>query len=399
MPQDIDLPFSCNEYAERLRKTRHAMAEAGLDTLVTVDPSNMAWLTGYDGWSFYVHQGVIVGPSGDPVFWGRKMDAMGALRTCYMAEEDIVPYPDNYVMSTERHPMDHLAALLMERGLSEGRIGVEMENYYYSAKAHAVLGQAVPGTLVDATALVNWCRVVKSADEILFMRRAARIVERMHAKALDLIRPGLRKNDLVAEIYHTAISGAEHEGVEFGGDYAAIAPLIPTGKDATAAHLTWNDKPFEAGAGTFFEIAGCYRRYHAPCCRTVYLGDPPADMLRAEEALLEGIADGIDKARPGNTAGDVARAFYAALDRHGIQREGRAGYPIGLSYPPDWGERTFSIRPEDDTVLQADMTFHFMPGLWMEDWGLEITEPLLVVEEGPAECLADVPRTLVVKSR
>lgn len=397
MPHDTDLPFSRSEYADRLRRTRAAMAEAGIDTLVTVDPSNMAWLTGYDGWSFYVHQGVIVGPSGDPVFWGRNMDAAGALRTCYMVGDDIRGYPDNYVMSTERHPMDHLAALLAERGLAAGRIGVEMENYYYSAKAHAVLGAAVSGTLVDATALVNWCRAVKSPDEILFMRRAARIVERMHAKAVELIRPGLRKNDLVAEIYHAAISGAEHEGVTFGGDYAAIAPLMPTGKDATAAHLTWNDKPFETGAGTFFEIAGCYRRYHAPCSRTVYLGQPPADMLRAEEALLDGISDGIDAARPGNTAGDVARAFYAALDRHGIQREGRAGYPIGLSYPPDWGERTFSIRPEDDTVLQADMTFHFMPGLWLDDWGLEITEPLLVVEDGPAECLAEVPRQLQVK--
>lgn len=397
MPHDTDLPFSRSEYADRLRRTRAAMAEVGIDTLVTVDPSNMAWLTGYDGWSFYVHQGVIVGPSGDPVFWGRTMDAAGALRTCYMAGDDIRGYPDNFVMSTERHPMDHLAELLAERGLAAGRIGVEMENYYYSAKAHAVLGAAVSGTLADATALVNWCRAVKSPDEILFMRRAARIVERMHAKAVELIRPGLRKNDLVAEIYHTAMSGAEHEGVAFGGDYPAIAPLLPTGKDATAAHLTWNDKPFETAAGTFFEIAGCYRRYHAPCSRTVYLGKPPADMLRAEEALLEGINEGIVAARPGNTAGDVARAFYAALDRHGIQREGRAGYPIGLSYPPDWGERTFSIRPEDDTVLRADMTFHFMPGLWMDDWGLEITESLLVVEDGPAECLAEVPRQLQVK--
>ncbi|MEM7211410.1 MAG: M24 family metallopeptidase [Pseudomonadota bacterium] len=393
----IDLPFSRQEYAVRLSKVRNAMAEAGIETLVTVDPSNMAWLTGYDGWSFYVHQGVIVGPEGDPIFWGRGMDAIGAQRTCYMCHADIIPYPDSYVMSTERHPMDHLAGLLRERGLADGRIGVEMENYYYSAKAHAVLGAAVEGELVDATALVNWCRAIKSQTEILFMRRAARIVERMHARAFELIRPGLRKNDLVAEIYHTAISGAEHEGVEFGGDYAAIAPLLPTGKDATAAHLTWNDKPFETGAGTFFEIAGCYRRYHAPCSRTVYLGDPPADMLRAEEAVLEGINAGIDAARPGNTAGDIARAFYAVLNRHGVEREGRAGYPIGLSYPPDWGERTFSIRPEDETVLEADMTFHFMPALWMEDWGLEITEPLLIRKDGPAECLANIPRKLQIK--
>ena len=51
----------------------------------------------------------------------------------------------------------------------------------------------------------------------------------------------------------------------------------------------------------------------------------------------------------------------------------------------------------DETVLLPGMTFHFMPGLWMEDWGLEITETLLIRENGPAECLADVPRRLVVK--
>jgi ectoine hydrolase len=93
----------------------------------------------------------------------------------------------------------------------------------------------------------------------------------------------------------------------------------------------------------------------------------------------------------------VARAFYAVLQKRGIKREGRCGYPIGISYPPDWGERTFSIRPEDETVLQPGMTFHFMPGLWQKDWGLEITETLLVRPQGPAECLADVPQDLVIR--
>ena len=374
------------------------MANKGIDTLVTVDPSNMAWLTGYDGWSFYVHQAVIVGPSGDPVFWGRRMDAAGAMRTCYMAETDIVPYPDDYVMSTERHPMDHLAALLSDRGWAGGRIGVEMENYYYSARAHAVLRDAVAGEVVDATALVNWQRAEKSPDEISFMRRAARIVERMHARIREVVRPGLPGNVLAAEIYRTALIGAEDENGPFGGDYPAIAPLIPAGKDATAAHLTWSDKPYPPDVGVFFEIAGVYRRYHAPLCRTAWLGEPPAEVRRAEAALIEGVAAGIDAARAGNTAGDVARAFYAVLARHGIEREGRCGYPIGISYPPDWGERTFSIRPEDETVLQPDMTFHFMPGLWMENWGLEITEPLLIRPDGPAECLADVPRGVFVRS-
>jgi len=164
-----------------------------------------------------------------------------------------------------------------------------------------------------------------------------------------------------------------------------------------AAHLTWDDKPFVAGAGTFFEIAGVYRRYHCPLCRTIYLGDPPDDMKRAEEAVIEGIDAGIDAARPGNTAGDVARAFYDVLEKRGIEREGRCGYPIGLSYPPDWGERTFSIRQSDQTVLEPNMTFHFMPALWMDTWGLEITETLRIAQDGSAVPLADYPRKLFVK--
>jgi hypothetical protein len=53
-------PFSQAEYDRRIALTRAAMAKAGLDAIFVTDPSNQAWLTGYDGWSFYVHQGVIL---------------------------------------------------------------------------------------------------------------------------------------------------------------------------------------------------------------------------------------------------------------------------------------------------------------------------------------------------
>jgi len=393
----VDLPFSRDEYAERLDRARRAMHILGIEVLFTCDPSNMAWLTGYDGWSFYVHQGVLIGPAGDPIFWGRRMDAVGATRTCYMDEADIVPYPDDYVMSDERHAMQHLAELVRSRGWEGKVLGTEHENYYYSARAHAVLSAELGYMPVDATALVNWCRAVKSPAEVAFMRRAARISERIHDRILEIAEPGRRKNEVAAEIYRTGLWGAEDDGGPFGGDYAAIAPLMPSGADASAAHLTWNDRPLEEGTGTFFELSGCYRRYHAPLCRTLYLGEPPDAMKAAEAAVVEGIEAGIEAARPGSTAGAVARAFYAVLERHGIAREGRCGYPIGLSYPPDWGERTFSIRPSDPTVFEPGMTFHFMPAIWQETWGLEITEPLLIAEEGPAECLCDFPRTLFVK--
>lgn len=394
---NVELPFTRKEYADRLAKTRRAMEAAGIELLFSCDPSNMAWLTGYDGWSFYVHQGILIGPTGDPVFWGRAMDAVGASKTCYMDMDDIVGYPDNYVMSTERHAMQHLATLIKDRGWAGLNLGVEMENYYYSAKAHQVLTTELGATFKDATALVNWQRAVKSDQELVYMRRAARIVEKMHAKIFEVFEPGKRKNEVAAEIYHTGIWGAEEDGVQFGGDYSAFCPLLPTGDEAAAAHLTWNDKPIPNNSGTFFEIGGCYKRYHAPLCRTIWLGKPPSDVTFAEQVVLEGIEAGINAAVAGNTAGHVAQAFYDILGKHGIEREGRCGYPIGLSYPPDWGERTFSIRPEDTTILEPNMTFHFMPALWMKDWGLEITETLRIRANGVAEPLADVPRKLFVK--
>lgn len=384
--------FTAEEYAVRLAGTRAAMEARGVECLIVSDPSNMHWLTGYDGWSFYVHQAVIVPPTGNPVWYGRGQDAAGAERTSWLPDADIIGYPDHYVQSTERHPMDYLAARLAERGLDRLAIGVEMDNYWFTAAAFASLRRNLPNArFADATGLVNWQRAVKSPAEIGCMRKAARIVEAMHARIAELARPGIRKCDLVAEILATGTRGTP----EFGGDYPAIVPLLPSGTDASAPHLTWDDRPMSAGEGTFFEIAGCHHRYHCPLSRTVFLGRPTQAFLDAESATLEGMEAGLAAARPGNTCEDIAKAFFAVLDRHGIVKDNRTGYSIGLSYPPDWGERTMSLRSGDRTELRPGMTFHFMTGLWLETMGLEITESILITETG-VECLANVPRKLVV---
>ena len=389
------LHFERDEYARRIAATRRAMQERELELLIVSDPSNMAWLTGYDGWSFYVHQCVLLGLEGDPVWFGRGQDANGAKRTCFMGQDDLVGYPDHYVQSTERHPMDYLAERIAERGWAACRIGVEMDNYWFSAKAYESLRTRLSeARFADATALVNWQRAVKSPRELDYMRIAARFVERMHARIVDKVEPGIRKCDLVAEIQDASLR--YDETLEAGGDYAAIVPLLPSGADASAPHLTWDDRPMRGDEGTFFEIAGVYRRYHCPLSRTVFLGKPTRTFLDAEQAVLEGMEAGLEAAKAGNLCEDIARAFFGVLKKHGIEKDNRAGYPIGLSYPPDWGERTMSIRLGDRTVLEENMTFHFMTGLWMEDWGFEITESIVIGADGP-ECLANVPRKLVVK--
>ncbi len=388
-------PFSHAEYDRRLAKTRTAMAKAGVDVLFVTDPSNQAWLTGYDGWSFYVHQGVIVTMEEQPVWWGRHMDKIGGHRTCWMDHKNVVGYADHFVQSTEIHPMQDLATHLKARGFENARIGVEMENYYYSAKAHSVMGEELPNAvLMDATALVNWQRLIKSTDEIAFIRKAARISDRVVRTAIERASPGVRKNDLVADILHAGITGVDEDW----GDYPAILPLTPSGLDATAAHLTWNGEPMREGEATFFELSGCYRRYHAPLCRTVFLGTPTDAMRRTEAAQMEGIEAGLEAARAGNRTCDIANALMRVLAKYGIERSGRMGYAVGLSYPPDWGERTASIRTEDKTELEPGMTFHFMPALWMDTWGLETTETILIQESGPAETVCNIERKLFVKN-
>ncbi|MGJ8627941.1 MAG: M24 family metallopeptidase [Sulfitobacter sp.] len=388
------MPFSTAEYERRLSLTRTAMAKAELDVLIATDPSNQAWLTGYDGWSFYVHQAVIVPLEGKPFWWGRRQDANGAVRTVDLDKTDVAFYTDDFVQSTVRHPMQDLAVKLAERGLATGTVGVEMDNYYFSAKAYTALLTSLPDAkITDATALVNWQRAIKSGEELAFMRKAAKISDKITQLALERAEPGVRKNELAAEIYASGIAGVD----DIWGDYPAIVPLMPSGSDAAAPHLTWNGDPMKVGEATFFELAGCYRRYHVPLSRTVFLGTPPDHIKRGEEAVVEGLEAGLQAAKAGNRTCDIANALGDAMDRAGIERGARCGYAIGLSYPPDWGERTMSLRPEDETVLQPGMTFHFMPGLWMDNWGLEITESILITKDGPAETFCNIERKLFIK--
>ena len=282
--------FTNSEYQRRVDRTRKTMADRGMEAIVVSDPSNMSWLSGYDGWSLSGFQAVSLTHEGEPIWWGRGMDALGARRTVFMEDDCIRGYDDTYVQNPEKHPMEDLSGLLAELGLEGARIGVEMDNYYYSARAHDVLKTQMPkATFMDATGLVNWERAVKSEREIEYMERAARIVEEMHVRILEVAVPGMRKNDLVAEFYATGIRGAHG----FWGDYPAIVPMAPSGMDATAPHLTWDDRPMQPNEATFFEIAGAHRRYQCPQSRTLFFGDVPVKYRDAESAVLDAIDAGL----------------------------------------------------------------------------------------------------------
>jgi len=392
----VKLAFSRKEYQSRFKKVQKLMRKKGVDVLISTDPGNMNWLTGYDGWSFYVHQGVIISlDENEPIWFGRYMDKSAALLRCYMEEKNMLPYPEEYVQNLDKHPMDWLARnVFIEKGWEEATIACEMDTYYYTAQAHMTLVQTLwQARFVDSENLVNWARAVKSPKEIEYMKIAGRITSKIHQRILDVARVGIPKSFVVSQIYETAIDGVDG----YSGDYPSIVPLLPSGKEASASHITWDERPFRANEGTFFEVAGCYKRYHAPMSRTLYMGKPSQIFLNAEKALLEAIDAGLEVAKPGNRTCDIANAVDETMEKYGINRYGaRCGYPVGVSYPPDWGERTSSLRASDQTILEPGMTFHFMPGIWQDDWGMEITESILITQTG-VETLCNFPRQLFVK--
>jgi len=395
MPSQAALPFERSEYDARLAETRKRMSSLGIDVLLVFDPANMNYLSGYDGWSFYTPQVLVVGQELDePICIVRGMDANGAKVTTFLKPENIIGYPDHYVQSTERHPMDYVAEVLKQRGLDGKRFSMEMESYYFTAAAYESLKRNLPrAKWVDSGSLVNWVRAVKSPREIDYMRQAARIMERMMKVGIDAVKPGTRQCDAVAAIYHAQVAGTP----EFGGEYSAFVPMLPTGPGTSTPHLTWSDAPFAENGPTILELGACRRRYHCPMARTVFLGRAPQKILDTSKVVIEGIDAGLPPAKPGALCEDVEAAWRGVISRHGIVKESRVGYSTGLNYPPDWGEHTMSLRPGDKSVLQPNMTFHLIAGIWMEDWGIEISECFRVTERG-AETFCNFPRDLVVKS-
>ncbi|WP_139416849.1 M24 family metallopeptidase [Agromyces laixinhei] len=390
------MSISEREYRERLARVRARMDSRGLDALIVSDPANLYYLTGYNAWSFYTPQFLFVPATGTMLLFTRAMDANGAIRTAVLPRDVIFGYPEELVHRASVHPFGWVGGKLRELGavaeLGTGaQIGLELDSHFFSPKAYlALIGGLPEWDFVDSHELVNWVRLVKSPAEIDLMRAAAQVSTAAMRTAIDMIRVGVRQCDAAAAISRAQIAGTE----EFGGDYPAIVPMMPTGEAADTPHLTWSEERFVADEGVIVELAGAYRRYHVPLARTIMPGRPSAQLLRVAGAAGEGIAAVLDAVEPGAPARELSVAWDAVLARYELSKPSRIGYSIGIGYPPDWGERTVSLRNEDDTVLEENMTFHLICGMWMDGYGYEVSESFRVSADG-AETFTDLPRDLI----
>ncbi len=380
--------FSRAEYDDRLARVRAEMVARGLDALIIGDPANINWLTGYDAWSFYTPQIMLVDLQDGPFWMGRLMDAGSARSTTYLRESQIVAYPEPLVQRPDTHPMDFLADWMAGNGFASAQIGFEDDVYYLTPRAIGALQAGLPNaSWTGADLLVNWARFIKSDNEIEVMKQAAQIAEIAMQTAWDDAQIGVRQCDLMADITAAMIKGTP----EFGGDMPALHPLILAGEAATAAHPMWTDAPLEAGQTVAFELGGCRKRYNVGLARTVHFGEPSDRLMRTSDAVQEGMAAVMNALHPGAVAGDVHQAWQTVLDRYGLEKKSRIGYSIGNAYAPDWGEHTLSLRPEEPTIIPQNAVVHVILGMWMDDWGMELSETLHVTGTGCVR-LCDFPQ-------
>ena len=382
------------ELDARLERVRERMRAAELTGLVVADPANIFYLSGYNAWSFYTPQILFVPLEGTPVLAMREMDALGAHRTAVRYADDVLGYPETLVHRPDAHPMQWVAEQLRDRGFARpGRVGFEGDAHFFAVRSFLALRDGIPEwELVESRELVNWVRLVKSEFEIAQMRRAGRVASEAMRAAVGAIEEGRPLNEIAADVMAAQARGVE--GAD--GDYPAIVPMFLYGDGADTPHLTWTAERFGAGEAVSIELAGVHHRYHTPLARSVSLGTPSRELDRLAGATVEGLNAALAELKPGNTPSDVTRAWDAVLARYGLEKKSRLGYSIGVGFPPDWGERTVSIRADDQTVLEENMTFHVIAGMWMTGYGFEVSESIRVAPGG-ADVLTDAPRKLIVK--
>ncbi len=392
-PTTPSVPFDRSELAGRLARVRESAARDGLELLVVTDPKNIFYLTGYDAYSFYVPQALLVPAAGGLVLMLRAMDVQGARVTTWLAEDQLVGYPESCINDGPRgeHPFSVVAATIAERGLERGRIGVELDGTL-TPRELEILRAAFPASaFASSDGLVEWVRAVKTPAEIAVMTEAAAISDAAMTVAQEAIRPGAREADVAAEVYAALVRGT--------GDLTGSTPAQPymaAGENTNNPHLRWREGVYGDGP-VYVELGGHRHNYAAGLSRSVHVGEPPSSYRRVEGVVTEGLGAALEAVQVGARAEDVEAAWRKVVAPHGITKAARIGYSIGISFPKTiWMEGTISLAPGDRTVLVDGHVLHLMVAIWLDDVGYALSETVHVTDTG-ARPLSRLPRELVVR--
>jgi Xaa-Pro dipeptidase len=380
------LVFSTEEFAGRVARMRERLEQRGVAGMLVHTPENIYYLTGYQTPGYYTYQALLVPTSAGaaPVLVVRRLEESNVRALSWIETRRV--YTDT------EDPIDLTATVVRESGLDERSLGIEKAAWFLTAADLERLQSRLPrARFVDTSGVVEQGRVVKSAGEIAYIRQAARAAEAALQAGLDATAAGQTENDVAAEIYRASIRA--------GSEYPSLPHFIASGYRSSLTHATWAGRRIESGDVVYYEVSGCVQRYGAALFRGVTIGPPNDTVQRMSDATISGLNRILETMKPGVTCGEVAEAWAREIVKHGFPRpHKRAGYSIGISFPPDWGEgHVLSFRYDEKRPLEPGMVFHTPSSI--RDEGVCLvgnSETILVTERG-CEALTSFPRQHFVR--
>ena len=346
----MPLHFEPGEFERRCQAARRALAAEGLDALLMFRQESMYYLTGYDTFGYVFFQCLVLTADGRQVLLTRAPDRRQAEQTSTLADIRV------WVDAPDADPALELRAILDELGLRGGRLGVEYEAYGLTARNGKRLEAALAGfaATADASLLVTRLRLVKSAAEIAYVRRAAELADAALDAALPLAAPGGEEAQILA-----AMQGAIFAA---GGDDPANEFIIGSGPQALLCRYHSGRRRLDAQDQLTLEWAGTYRHYHAAMMRTLPIGRLPARQKEMHALAVEALLAVEAALAPGATVGGAFDAHARVFDAAGLGRArmNACGYSLGAVFAPNWMDWPMLYHGNPVTVAPGMVFFCHM---------------------------------------
>jgi Xaa-Pro dipeptidase len=370
----MSLHFTKEEFAERRRRGLEAIAARGLDALLMFKQESMYWLTGYDTFGYCFFQCLVLRADGDLVLLTRAPDLRQAQHTSII--EDIRIWVDG----AGSDPAIELRALLADKGLADKRLGIEYETHGLTAANGKRLDAALDrfAETMDASDLIGGLRLVKSAAEIAYVRRAAELADAALDAAIAETREGADEGAILAAMHAAIFQG--------GGDYPGNPFIIGSGRDALLCRYKSGRRRLSSSDQLTLEFAGVYRQYHACLMRTLLVGEVTARQRTMHAACVEALLACEAALVPGTPMGAVFDAHAEVFDRHGFRahRLNACGYSLGTTYAPSWMDWPMFFHG-NPVEVGPGMVFFLHMILADSEAGLAMTlgRTSLITEHGP----------------
>ncbi len=322
----MGLHFSSEEFKSRKSKVIKAMKAQNIDALLIFRQESMYWLTGYDTFGYVFFQTLVVDQKGDVVLLTRAPDFIQAKNTSNI--EDIRIWVDK----DGSNPTNDLKNILEELNLKGKRLGIEYEAYGLTGRNALKLNKSLENycLIEDKSELITKLRVVKSREEIVYIKKAAELAD----KALDEIwknaKAGVSESKILAEMNRVIFEG--------GGDYPANEFIIGSGKNALLCRYQSEKQILSNCDQLTIEWAGTFKHYHSAMFRTISIGKANKLHYKMHEACLEALKKCEEKLKPGNKIGELFDIHAKTFDNLGFKkaRMNACGYSLGATFSPNW---------------------------------------------------------------